>query len=398
MTEVVWITRTYPWREQPTFGFFYQTQARALARLGLQITVACPTPMAPWPLPRLRDRWRIYAEAPAWAVDEGVTVIRPRYPNVPGEPSWARPDSLVSRSMWRARDEWAGAKVIHGHYSVTGLAAWRLARRTGIPYVLTFHGSDMNSWPDEHPERLDDLRQAVSGASAVIAVSQALADRVYSVTGVAATPLPLGSDHRSMARSAIGRREARTELGVGDDDILVLFVGNLNVQKGVRELIDALVQLGPPFRGVLIGAGPLAGYGMDTVGSDAVIDYRGARDHDAVIRAMSGADVFVLPSYTEGMPTVLVEAGSMRLPVIASRVGGIPELLGEDRGVLLPEVSPEYLKAALLAFVADRDAARASADRLHDVVLDRYDVDRNASRLLDLYRSVAPGLAVGDPA
>ena len=398
MTEVVWITRTYPWREQPTFGFFYQTQARALARLGLAITVACPTPMAPWPLPRLRDRWRIYAEAPARAIDDGVTVVRPRYPNVPGEPSWARPDALVARSMWGARAEWAGAKVIHGHYSVTGLAAWRLARRTGLPYVLTFHGSDMNSWPDEHPERLDDLRNAVAGARAVIAVSSALADRVRAVTGVSATHLPLGSDHRAMAAAAVDRAAARAELGAGDESIVVLFVGNLNFQKGVRELVDALVRLGPPYRGVLIGAGPLAGYGMDAAGADRVIDYRGAQDHDAVVRAMSGADVFVLPSYTEGMPTVLVEAGSLRLPVIASGVGGIPELLGEDRGAMLLEVSAEGVERALLAFAADRDSARAAADRLRAFVLDRYDVDRNADQLLDLYRSIAPDLITGDPA
>ena len=80
--------------------------------------------------------------------------------------------------------EWRGARIIHGHYSVTGLAAWHLAERAGLPFVLTFHGSDMNSWPDEHPERLDDLRAASASAGAIFAVSRALADRIDVVTGI----------------------------------------------------------------------------------------------------------------------------------------------------------------------------------------------------------------------
>ena len=277
MTDVVWITRTYPWDEQPSFGFFYQTQARAVARLGTSITVACPTPWAPWPLPQLRGRWRTYANAPRRALDEGVGVVRPRYPNVPGEPTWAQPDRLIAAAMWRARSDWDGARLIHGHYSVTGLAAWRLAERSGLPYVLTFHGSDMNSWPDEYPERLDDLRTAVSKASAVIAVSGALAERVKSVTGVEALHLPLGSDHRALQRVLLPRDVARSRLGLAGDRLVVLFVGNLLPAKGVRELADALLTLGPPFLGVFVGDGPEAGYGMSDPRAVDVLDYRGAQ-------------------------------------------------------------------------------------------------------------------------
>ena len=391
MTDTLWITPGYPWRDEPAAGVFYRTQARAVARLGRSVTVCAPTPWAPWPLPLLRPRWRLHADAPAEAEDGDITVLRPRYPNAPGEPTWARPDRLIARAAWRSRKSWSGAQVIHGHFATTGLAAWRLARRAHLPFILTFHGSDMNSWPDEHPERLADLRAAVSQASAVIAVSAALADRVRDVTGVPAIHLPLGSDHRALRAQALPRAEARRRLALPDDRVVVLFVGNLKRTKGIRELADALLGLGDPFIGVFVGGGPEAGYGSRDPRAQGRLSYVGARPHEEVVQYLSAADVLVLPSYLEGLPTVIVEAGSLGVPVIASDVGGIPELLGHDRGTILPDVSAGSIATSLTRFLADRDGAAAAARRLGDLVVDAYDVDRNAARLIDYYRAAQGG-------
>lgn len=393
MTDTVWITPGYPWDDDPATGIFFRTQARALVRRGRSVSVVCPTPLAPWPMSRLRSRWRQYADAPRDALDEGVRVLRPRYPNLPGEPTWAFPDRSIARAAWQSRKDWAGARLVHGHAAVTGIAAWRLARRAGLPLILTFHGSDINSWPDQHPERADDLRAAVRDAAAVIAVSAALADRIHEHTGVAALHLPLGSDHASLAASALPRHEARMALGIPEDRVVALFVGNLKGAKGVRELADAILALGEPFMGVFVGGGSETGYGALDPRAGGRLDYRGPRPHDDVVRFMSAADVLVLPSYSEGLPTVLVEAGSVRLPVIASRVGGIPELLGPDRGTMLPDVTSASVATALRQFVDHRDDARSAAERLHEHVRDRFDVDRNAARLVDVYQRIAPGIA-----
>jgi teichuronic acid biosynthesis glycosyltransferase TuaC len=389
VTQAVWITPTYPWRDEPVGGIFFQTQARALSRLGLELTICCPTPWAPWPLRNLRSRWRHYADAPRTAVDDGVKVIRPRYPNVPGEPSRAMPDRFIARAAWGARADWSGARIVHGHTVVSGLAGWRLARRAGLPFVLTFHGSDMNTWPDEHAERLPDLRSAAREANAIIAVSAALATRIEAITGVAPIHVPIGCDHRALASQAMPRPEARRLLGIPEDRTVVLFVGNLLVSKGVRELADAVLGLGDPLLGVFVGDGPEIGYGVDATKATGRLDYRGARPHDEIARYMSAADVLVLPSYREGLPTVLVEAGSLGLPVVASGVGGIPELLGRDRGAILGEVSSEAIADALTVFVTHRIEADAAARRLREHVVAVYDVDTNATRLLEIYRSVS---------
>jgi teichuronic acid biosynthesis glycosyltransferase TuaC len=386
----VWITSAYPWDRQPVGGVFYQTQARALVRRGLDLTVTCPTPWAPWPLSLLRQHWRDYATAPTAVRDEGVAVVRPRYVGVPGEPSWASPDRLIARSVWGARDTWAGARLVHGHSAVPGLAAWRLANRAGLPLALTFHGSDLNTWPDRHPDRVPDLRAALRAASLVVAVSAALATRIETIAGIMPLVLPLGSDHRSLAAFGLPRNEARRSLNLIDDRIAVLFVGNLLEAKGVRELVDAILPIGDRFLGVLVGDGPLLGYGSDDPRGAGCLVYPGARPHEDVARYMSAADVLVLPSHREGLPTVLVEAGSLGLPVIASAVGGIPELLAEDRGALLPDISSEAIADALVAFERHRSVATAAAARLRTHVLAEHDVDSNADRLLDAYGAMQP--------
>jgi teichuronic acid biosynthesis glycosyltransferase TuaC len=319
--------------------------------------------------------------------DGNVLVLRPRYVNVPGEPSWALPDRSVAMAAWRSRRHWDGAAVIHGHYAITGLAAWRVARRTGLPFFLTFHGDDMNTWPDEHPDRRADLLAAVSDASGVFAVSRALADRVHDVTGVSAIPLPLGCNHAWIQQASRPRAEARRLLGLPEDLLIVLFVGYLQRQKGVRELASAILDLGDPFLAVFVGDGPELGYATDDPRASGRLLYQGSRSHEDAIRYMSAADVLVLPSYGEGLPTVLVEAGSVGLPVVASAVGGIPELLGEDRGTLLPGVSAPAIAEALSSFATHRPEAGMAAERLREHVHAEYDVNTNARHLLTHYRS-----------
>lgn len=389
MSSVVWLTSTYPWLGDTIAGSFFGTQARALARAGSRVTVVAPVPAAPWPLDRMSGRWRDYARTPREGQDGGVEVVRPRYLNVPGQPSWAMPDRFIADAAWRTRTRWREARLIHGHYSIIGLAAWRLARRTRLPFALTFHGSDLNTWPDEFPERRDDLRQAMRDASAVFTVSRALADRVRTLSGVEAVVLPIGCDHQAIAAVTLPRADARRRLGLPEDRLVALFVGRLVKEKGVGEFVAAIRSLGEPYLGVLVGSGPEANQVTGDPSSAEPLSYAGARDHDDVVRYMAAADVLVLPSYREGLPTVLVEAGSVGLPVIASNVGGIPDLLADGRGTVLGEVTPESVAGALRDFAASREAAQAAAARLHAYVMAEYDVDRNARRLLEYYRSIS---------
>jgi teichuronic acid biosynthesis glycosyltransferase TuaC len=110
---------------------------------------------------------------------------------------------------------------------------------------------------------------------------------------------------------------------------------------------------------------------------------------------LSAADLMVLPSETEGTPTVLVEAGAARLPVVATAVGGIPDLLADNRGLLTECGNMDSLVGAVQATLTDSRASTQRADRLYTYVTRNYDCVKNGRKLKQLYAQLAAGVAFG---
>ena len=248
-----------------------------------------PLPAAPWPLPLLRRQWAGYAQAPRHEVDEGVDVRRIRYPNVPGQPHWAIPDRFMAASAWRDRGSWRGARLVHGHYALQGLAAWRLARRARIPLALTFHGDDMNTWPDDHPRRRDELRAAVRDAALVIGVSSALVDRIRDFAGVERVHLPLGVDPGELA-AVRPRTEARPACESAMTRSWSCSSASC-ISKGRPRGRNGRSSSGTTVSRRLHRGRSGAGIRSGERGAPETLDYRGQQPHDVALEWMSAADV-----------------------------------------------------------------------------------------------------------
>ena len=133
---------------------------------------------------------------------------------------------------------------------------------------------------------------------------------------------------------------------------------------------------------VFVGDGPLRAEVERSLHALAA----GPRPNAEVATYLAAADLFVLPSYSEGMPTVLVEAGAVGLPIVATTVGGIPELLaGGDRGVLVPPRDVAGLVEGIQRALADPAATERRSLKLREWVRERYDADRNAAVLIEKY-------------
>ncbi len=372
---VLFVVWDYPTETLP-IGPFHRTAAEALSRQGLEVEVMAPVPWLPRTLQRLSEK----ASLPLQIRQGPVTVHRPRYLRLPRpfllrSCEWAM-EKAVRRAIVRAPD------VIHSHFAYPyGGVGLTLAKRFQVPTVVTLHGSDINNWPQFAPWLQRRSREVVRQSDAVVAVSEALAQKTYEVTGRRVPVWRIGINLRNY-RQLPDQLEARRMLNLPLDKKLVLYAGIFKQEKGIRELLQALDLLSDDgLLSVMVGDGPL----REQVEESRYCKIVGFVPNERIPLYMRAADVFVLPSYSEGLPTVLVEAGAAGLPIVATTVGGIPELLAGDRGLLVEPKSSQDVATAVKSVLDQPVEAAQRADRMREHVDSLYDTDKNAEMLRETY-------------
>jgi glycosyltransferase involved in cell wall biosynthesis len=258
-----------------------------------------------------------------------------------------------------------------------GYAAVQIARKLGIPAVLTAIGSDLNRIPDPLVGRL--TRAALRNADLVTTVSGDLAKTGRKMGARNVQAILNGCDTSVFYPE--DRVAARASLGVDGGAEAVVYVGRLDVRKGLVELIEAVGALRatrPKLRCYIVGDGPdrpLLLEAMKRVDSRDAIELVPACFTADVARWMAASDLVTLPSYREGCPNVIIEALAAGRPVVATNVGGIPELMDVSCGRLVPAQDAGALAQALVEVLdetwdADLIAARHNrswADVAEDV-------------------------------
>jgi glycosyltransferase involved in cell wall biosynthesis len=282
--------------------------------------------------------------------------------------------------------------VVHAHSPlVAALArpALRALPRRDRPRLM---GTEHNLWSSHHPATRWANRLTLPLEDATIAVSDevraSIPPRLVRRTEVVIH----GVDVEGIAGRRGERDAARADLGVGHDELLVVTVANLRAQKDYPTMLQAarrLVDAGEPVRFVSVGQGPLADQlegERDRLGLGERFRFLGYRADP--VRVLVAADVFCLSSRFEGLPISLLEAMAAGLPVVATRVGGIPAVVTDGReGRLVAAGDPAALAAALTEL---RDpglrlrAAAAAADRVR-----AFGMDRAVRRFQQLYEDLA---------
>jgi glycosyltransferase involved in cell wall biosynthesis len=278
--------------------------------------------------------------------------------------------------------------AVHSHEFTMAVYGCAAARWLGIPHVVTIHGDQgvTAAW-----RRRAALRWAFRGSHAAVAVSEHT--RRTLGARLALRPGRLGVVHNGIPTPAGRRDRLRRELGLGDDELLVLAVGSLRPNKGHRILLDALAGL----RG---GDGParwrlaIAGQGDErealasraqALGLAGRVHLLGQRDDVEDVHA--AADVFAMPSFSEGLPLALLEAMFAGAAIVASGVGGIPEAVTDgEHALLVPPGDPEPVRRALARLLGDPPLrwrlGEAARRRAHA----EFRIERMADRYETLYR------------
>ena len=363
----------YPSSARPLHGIFVETRLRELLRQpGVQARVVAPVPWF-WSTDARHGKHAVMARTPARETRNGIDVRHPRYLTIPKVGMTAAPLLLAlgARSAVAAvQREGFEFDVIDAHYYYPdGVAAALLARWFHKPLVITARGTDVNLIPNYTLPRLW-IQWAAQQASASIGVSAALVDRMRN--------LALAGDRLHVMRNGVDperfapqpQQAMRAELGLTGAPV-VLTVGNLHQHKGQRLVLEAFAMLRashPQARLVIVGDGPdraVLTRRAEALGLTDAVTLAGTVPNTDLARWYSAADVLVLASSREGWPNVLLEGMACGTPVVASAVGGIPEVVqSPEVGRLVAErTGPAFARAMmdLLAAKPDRERVRAYA-------------------------------------
>jgi teichuronic acid biosynthesis glycosyltransferase TuaC len=377
------VTRYFPSSAEPSQGRSAYETFRILAR-DAEVRVFYPNASYPSFLkPRSRGYDRL---DPAFSPAD-VKVTYHDYPAVP----------LLSRAV----NGWMAGRVLLPHVRdfapdvifscflyPEGYAALTLGRILSVPVVAMSIGSDINRIGD--PISALYTRTTLRGSDFLVTVSSDLRAKAIAMGASPEKSRSLVNGCDLSVFHVRDRLAARQKLGIDAATAAVIYVGRMDVKKGLRELIAAMTALHadrPHLHAYLIGEGPDKAAVQNAIDANRAAGYIHALagcPFEDVPLWMAAADLVTLPSYMEGCPNVILEALACGRPVVATNVGGIPEIMSDDCGYLVAPGDADALAHAL-ATTLDRtwDAAAISA---------RHSRSWNAvaAELLGVFKSLLP--------
>jgi len=248
-----------------------------------------------------------------------------------------------------------GPSVIHTHGYRADVIAGQAARARGVPIVSTVHGFTGGGIRNRVYERVQCF--ALSRADAVIAVSRPLVHRLVRA-GISPRRIRCVPNAFLPPEAILGRAVARRELGLHDDSNVVAWVGRLSPEKGADVMLDAIAECDSTWQLSIIGDGPERNR-LHEQAEQLGIDNR-VTWHGAIVNAgsvLTAFDAFVLSSRTEGTPIALFEAMYAGVPVVATRVGGVPDVVASTHALLVPSENPRMIARALEEIAREPSAA-----------------------------------------
>jgi glycosyltransferase involved in cell wall biosynthesis len=301
---------------------------------------------------------------------------------------YARERAAVATLCRRLRPD-----VVHTHGYRPDVLHAHGVQQLGLAVVTTVHGFTGGGWKNRFYEWLQS--RAFRRFDAVVAVSRPLVDRLARA-GVPRARIHAIPNASRPSAPPLERAAARAALAIAPDDFVVGWVGRVSHEKGADVVLRALSHLSDlPLALSVLGTGPDRS-GLEArarrLGLDRRIRWHGQVPDAA--RLFTAFDAFVLSSRTEGTPLVLLEAMAAGVPIVTTRVGGVPDVVSSAHAVLVPSDDPVRLAAGIRGVYDNPGAARRRASAAADRLVREFGV----ASWLDRYETIYGHVRAGMPA
>ena len=353
---ILYISSQFPNPLDSHAGIFSLERVLALHNVGCEVQVVCPIGLKP-PLGhllhpvRVGQRIRKMINVPKRSSIKGIQVLYPKWAWLP-QPVIGWYGSLwlywqIRHSIQEYIDEFK-PDVIISSWLPDSVAACNLGEKIGIPTMVIAEGSDVNQFPRRYRGWKYARNLLNKKAAVLVFVSGALRNAGQSIGLYGQKTVVL---HNAVDTDLF----CSDSSGQAGGAFTILGVGNLVPIKGFSVLIQAFAniyqQLGRQARLVLVGKGSLHDVLVKQaadLGISSAIELVGAVNHETLVAFYQKADVFCLPSFSEGFPCVVIEAMACGKPVVASNVGGVGEVVDDQSGILVTPGDVEALSNAIL--------------------------------------------------
>ncbi len=396
---ILTVSHMFPTVESGQYGIYICREAQYLRPHDIECSFLVGRPWAPWPLHHV-PRWREYGPAnplapPAGLQDRPATYFRP-----PGFGFRRFEGKSLARALLPAARNWHREQRFDLVLGVSMLpdaeAAVIIGDDLGLPVASLAVGSDVMVYPDRMPVLWRRLCDTLERVDLPVGVCESICKRLAETGKCRRDPLCvyLSRDAQQFA-PVEDKQRVRAQLGWPANRVVAIYVGGLVETKGMSELAAAaepLLRKYLDLQLVCVGDGPARDRILELKSSlaraDAVV-LPGRVAPEDVPPFLQAADFLVLPSHHEGMPQAVVEAMNCGLPVVATRVGGVPEAVVDgETGLLVEAKNVEQLRGAMERMIADEAFRQAAGQKGVTRACEVFDSERNAARLAEALRSL----------
>jgi len=294
--------------------------------------------------------------------------------------------------------------IIHTHNPTAGLTGIAVSKTSKLPHVMTLHGPWAGVRLRRHTRAVARIIEgtAVRGADFVTCDSEALRQEILDYYAVAETKtitIPNAVDTSFFDPSKATKKEAKDQLDIIAEGKIIFYTGRFVEEKGLPYLLEAfkiLAQEKGDAHLLLIGGGF-----DEAIITQWLSENPGLRDRITIIPylpyekmpyAYIASDIFVLPTLAEGMSRSIMEALACSDPVVATNVGGNPELVSDERGIIVPPKDPQALKTALQKLLEDEAICVRMGESGRRFVVENLSVDKRLNSFLEVYRMLMRGV------